>query len=190
MKVHLLALFIVGVTAAMPLLSQTNQTAQTDSGAGDRVPLAHVRNSFTLRVRAPYKVAAPLFGPNGERAWAGNDWDPQFIYPKPAEDRGGAVFTVKHGSHQSIWVNTLFDAEARHFQYVYFVSDLMVTVIDLKFSILDSRNTKVDVVYERTALNPEANDHVQQLGASDRNNGTRWQKAINDYLEKQKPEGL
>ncbi len=74
MKVHLLALFIVGATAAMPLLSQTNQTAQTNP-----VPLAHVRNSFTLTVRARYKVAAPLFGPNGERAWAGNDWDPQFI---------------------------------------------------------------------------------------------------------------
>jgi hypothetical protein len=54
---------------------------------------------------------------------------------------------------------------------------------------LDSRNTQVNVVYERT-LNPEANDHVQQLGTSDRNNGAGWQKAINDYLEKQKPEGL
>jgi hypothetical protein len=190
MKVRLLALFIVGATAAMPLLSQTNKTAQTNSGAGDPVPLAHVRNSFTLTVRAPYKIAAPLFGPNGERAWAGNDWDPQFIYPEPAEDRGGAVFTVKHGPHQSVWVNTLFDAEAGHFQYVYFVNDLMVTVIDLRFSVLDSRNTKVNVVSERTALNPEANDHVQQLGASDRSNGTRWQKAINHYLEKQKPESL
>jgi hypothetical protein len=117
MKVRLLALFIVGATAAMPLLSQTNKTAQTSSGAGDPVPLAHVRNSFTLTVHAPYKIAAPLFGPNGERVWAGDDWDPQFIYPQPAEDRGGAVFTVKHGLHQSVWVNTLFDAEARHFQY-------------------------------------------------------------------------
>jgi hypothetical protein len=103
---------------------------------------------------------------------------------------GGAVFTIKHGPHQSVWVNTLFDVEARHYQYVYFVNDLMVTVIDLKFSVLDSRNTQVNVVYERTALNPEANDHVQQLGTSDRNNGAGWQKAINDYLEKQKPEGL
>jgi hypothetical protein len=48
----------------------------------------------------------------------------------------------------------------------------------------------VDVVYERTALNPEANEHVQQLGASDRNNGTHCQKAINGYLEKQNPDGL
>jgi len=190
MKVRLPALFIVGATAAMPLLSQIKKTAQTDSGAGDPVTLAHVQNSFTLTVRAPYKIAAPLFGPNGERAWAGNDWDPQFIYPEPAEDRGGAVFTVKHGPHQSVWVNTLFDVEAGHFQYVYFVNDLMVTVVDLKFSVLDSRNTKVNVVYERTALNPEANDHVRQLGVSDRNNGTRWQKAINDYLKKQRPEGL
>ena len=110
---------------------------------------------------------------------------------KGSQSRSGILFHVRWaGPHESVWVNTLFDAEAGHFQYVYFVNDLMVTVIDLKFSVLDSRNTKVNVVSERTALNPEANDHVQQLGASDRSNGTRWQKAINHYLEKQKPESL
>ncbi|MGA8480579.1 MAG: hypothetical protein WB696_21665 [Chthoniobacterales bacterium] len=142
MKVRLLALFIAGATAAMPLLSQTNKTAQTSSGAGDPVPLAHVRNSFTLTVHAPYKIAAPLFGPNGERVWAGDDWDPQFIYPQPAEDRGGAVFTVKHGLHQSVWVNTLFDDKINVLEVTRFSNDLMVTVIDLKFSVLDSRNTQ------------------------------------------------
>lgn len=187
MKVRLLGLVIVGVTTAMPLSAQTNQTAQTNSGPAGAAPLAHVRNSFELTVQAPYKIAAPLFGANGERSWAGDDWDPQFIYPQPAQDEEGAVFTVRHGSHQSVWVNTAFDTEAHHFQYVYFVNNVMVTVVDLRFLPVDSGKTKVSAVYERTALSQEANQHVRKLGGIDRGNGKRWEKLINDYLRKQKP---
>ena len=35
--------------------------------------LARVRTSFKLIVHAPYAVAGPLFGANGERAWAGEE---------------------------------------------------------------------------------------------------------------------
>ena len=41
-----------------------------------------------------------------------------------------------------------------------------------------------DGYHERTALSPEANDDVEKLGITDRGNGNRWEKAINDYLEK------
>ena len=168
----------------MPLSSQTTQRTETKSVPGRATPLSHVRNSFELMVRAPYKVTAPLFGPNGERSWAGADWDPQFLYPHPPKDSEGAVFTVRHGSHHSVWVNTVFNTKERHFQYVYFISDVMVTVINLEFLPLDSNKTKVSVVYERTALSPEANDDVEKLSINDRGNGNRWEKAINDYLEK------
>src|SRR5271166_5754869 len=72
----------------------------------------HVRTSFDFVVHAPYSVTAPLFGPEGERAWAGKHWDPEFIFPKPARpqtssDVEGAVFTVRHGPLSAVWVNTL-----------------------------------------------------------------------------------
>ena len=172
----------------MPLPSQTKKTTQTTSVPGRAVRLSHVSDSFELTVDAPYKIAAPLFGPAGERSWAGKDWDPKFIYPRPPKDREGAVFTIRHGLHRSVWVNTAFDIRARRFQYVYFVSDVMVTIISLTFLPVDADKTKVSVVYERTALSPEANDHVEKLGATDRGNGKPWEKAINDYLAKQKQE--
>jgi hypothetical protein len=184
MKAHALGLVLVGAITIMPVSSQTKKTTQTASVPESAVPLAHVRNRFELTVQAPYEIAAPLFGPLAERSWAGEDWDPQFIYPHPPKDREGAVFSVRHGSHQSIWVNTAFDMKDRHFQYVYFVSDVMVTVIDLRFLPLDSAKTKVSVVYERTALSPEANDHVEKLGSIDRGTGKQWEKAVNDYLRK------
>lgn len=160
----------------MPLLSSA------DSGA--TASPVHVRTEFNLTVHAPYSVAFPLFGPVGERSWAGSDWNPQFVYPSSATDIQGTVFTVKHGSHQAVWVNTVFDQEGHHIQYAYFISDVMVTTIDLTFLPLDSAETKVTVVYERTALSVAANEQVQQFGAADRARGADWEKAINASLQK------
>jgi hypothetical protein len=145
-------------------------------------PPLHVRNEFEFTVHAPYAVTAPLFGPEGERAWGGGHWDPHFLYPQPARDVRGAVFTVTHGHHRSYWINTALDVEGRHFQYVYVIPDVMATLIDVHFSELDSTNTKVNVAYERTALTPEANQHVREFGISDSKSGPEWGKAINDYL--------
>ncbi len=85
-----------------------------------------------------------------------------------------------------MWVNTIFDIKARHFQYVYFIPEALVTTIDVNFVPIDALNTKVNVVYTRTALNADANEHVRALGESDSKSGEQWQKAINDYIEKQK----
>jgi hypothetical protein len=143
---------------------------------------AHVSNSFSVTVHAPYREAAPLFGPNGERAWSDGSWNPVFFYPQPAQDVPGAVFAIQHGAVKAIWVNTAFDIEARHFQYVYFLPGTLVTTIDVTFVPVDDRNTKVTVVYARTALDPAANDHVKELGEHDSRSGKHWEAAIDEYL--------
>ena len=55
-------------------------------------------------------------------------------------------------------------------------------LIDVRFSEIDAANTKVNVAYQRTALDPEANEHVRELGIADRESGKEWAAAINDYL--------
>jgi hypothetical protein len=152
--------------------------------AASRGPVVHVRNEFEFTVHAPYPIAARLFGPEKERDWDGH-WDPHFLYPQPAQDIQGAVFTIRHGHRHAYWVNTSLDMEARHFQYVYVIPEAMAVLIDVRFSEPDAANTRVKVAYERTALNAEANEHVKQLGDSDRESGKEWATAINDYLAKQ-----
>jgi hypothetical protein len=149
-----------------------------------RQPLAHVSNSFAFTVNAPMRVAAPLFGPEGERAWAGDDWNPQFLFPAPARDVEGAVFTVRHGEHTAVWVNTLFDVEGGRMQYVYMLADLLVTTIDVRLHAIDAAHTKADVTYVRTALRPDANEHVTSLGKHDREQGKVWEASINAYLQR------
>jgi hypothetical protein len=179
MKIALLIVCALGALAALALLYRHHHRA----AAGG--PVAHVRNEFEFTVHAPYRIAAPLFGPEGERGWAG-DWDPHFLYPQPAQDIRGAVFTIRHGHRRAYWINTSFDLDSRHVQYVYVIPDAMVVLIDVRFAEPDPADTKVNVAYERTALNPEANEHVKELGNSDRESGKEWATAINDYLAKQK----
>ena len=150
-------------------------------------PLARTQTEFDLTVRLPYPQAAALFGPEGERPWAGKHWDPKFLYPQPARDTEGAVFTIHHGPFDAVWVNTAFSLDARHFQYVYFIPGILVTVIDVRFTPRDANSTAVHVTYTRTAITPEGNAHVAALTEGDKKAAPDWQQAIDAYLASSKP---
>ena len=143
--------------------------------------ILRTQTAFDLVVHLPYNQAAPLFGPEGERPWAGKHWNPQFLYPQPAHDEQGAVFTVQHGPVTAVWVNTLFDLEARHFIYAYFIPGIMVTTIDLRFTPAPN-TTQVHVVYTRTALTPKSNEHVTAFTNKDKSAAHDWQQEIDTYL--------
>ena len=145
----------------------------------------HETNHFQFLVSAPLSRAAPLFGPEGERCWAGKDWNPQFLHPQPGKDVPGAVFTVQHGPHTSVWINTLFEPAAGRMQYVSFIPETMVFTVDVRLTALDPSNTRVEVTYTRTALNPAANHAVQAMGATDRESGPEWQQAIASCLQRE-----
>jgi hypothetical protein len=153
-------------------------------------PCLHVRNEFQFTIHAPYDAAAPLFGAEAERAWAGSDWSPHFVYPPhdaATKDIPGAVFTIKHGHNRhASWINTAFDLHAGHVQYVYVLADAMVTLIDIHLAPEGDSATSVRVAYERTALTPDANGHVREFGESDRKSGPHWQSDFDNYFAKQK----
>jgi hypothetical protein len=151
-----------------------------------RAALAHVRNSFHFLIHAPLRIAAPLFGPEGERSWAGAEWDPQFLYPRPAEDVQGAVFTVQQGNRKSVWVTTQFDVERGRMQYVSIVPGIRASTVDVRLAAVDASTTSVEVTYVRTALDGSANEEVEALGQSDRQQGPDWQEAIETYLGRQR----
>src|SRR5437899_2625526 len=127
------------------------------------------RSQFEFVAHAPYAQVFPLFGAEKERVWAGKEWDPTFIYPKPANDVQGAVFTVKHGHATSVpWVNTAFDSQRGHVQYVYVIPETLTTLIDIHIAPQDAQNTKVNVVYERTALTAGGDGRVHRMAENDR----------------------
>lgn len=151
--------------------------------SGDSGPVVHVENAFEFTAHGPYQAVAPLFGAWGERAWAGDHWKPRFLYPQPPSDIAGEVFTVAHSHLQSTWVNTAFDLDSGHVQYVYIIPEAQAVLIDIHLHAHDANSTDVKVVYQRTALSSDFNDHVTELGGQDRNSVAEWQKSIDGYLK-------
>ena len=143
---------------------------------------AHVSHSFQFLVRAPLGTAAKLFAPEAERGWAGDEWNPEFVYPQPGRDTAGAVFTLQQGAQKSVWINTRFDVEGGRMQYVSFVPETLVSTVDVCLTTLDPSTTSVEVTYARTALDAAANEQVRALGESDRGKGPQWQQAIESHL--------
>jgi len=148
---------------------------------------AHAVSHFSFTVAAPFARVAPQFGPEAERAWGDPQWNPQFIYPQPAKDVPGAVFTVQHGQSRSVWVNTQYDPAGGRMQYVYVIPDAMVCVIDVHVTRVDAMHTAVDVTYTRTALAPEHNEAIAHLSQKDAQNGPEWRQYVEHALGMHNP---
>jgi hypothetical protein len=172
----------LAIGAVMLFAAVTTSTAQQPAASTEATPL-HTRTEFSFTVDAPFDQVAPLFGADEERKWAAG-WNPQFIYPTPAGDQQGMVFKVAHGQFTSAWVNTALDLAVGHIQYAYVLNDAMAVLIDIHLTRQSAQKTGVTVVYERTALLPEANEHVQHFTKGDAGAGKEWGDAINSYFAK------
>ena len=176
-----------GAAIAMMPKAAAHLHAATHAIHGDRAApgvRAHTEEKFSFTAHAAMERVWPLFGADKERAWAPG-WDPRFLYPQPASDERGMVFTAAHDHLSSIWVNTDFDTRNGRVQYVYVIPGVLVTVITLKLKS-EENQTRVEVQYDRTALRAEADDHVREMARQDRKAGPDWEKQINQYLEKRK----
>ncbi len=176
MKLNLLLTSVALLAGAMAARQAEAQDAKATA-------LVHSHNEFTFVAKASYDQVFPLFGAWEEKKWA-EEWEPQFVYPATPSDQPGMVFTVAHGGVKSVWTNTAFDAASGHVQYVYVIPDALVTVVDIHLTKGATNETNVSVVYERTALTAEANDHVAHLAKRDAESRSEWEGAINGYLLK------
>jgi hypothetical protein len=141
---------------------------------------AHSERSFEFLAEAPLSEVAPLFGAHRERAWAPS-WDPCFIWPSPAEDRPGMVFTVSGVHGTAIWINTCFELQNGRVQYAYVLENAMTTLVTLSLTPR-GEHTHVAVSYERTALQPRADAWVTRMAEQDARAGDEWSAQINAYL--------
>jgi hypothetical protein len=62
----------------------------------------------------------------------------------------------------------------------------MVTTIDVRFTPTTSTSTQVHILYTRTALTPEGNQHVTTFTAKDKTAAHVWQQEIDNYLASRK----
>jgi len=180
------ALLAVGVVLGLAIAALVLHLRAGSVGRGS---LQHARSEFEFVAHGPYEAVFPLFGANGERAWAGKSWNPHIVYGGTQRDAAGSVFTTPHGHlTTATWITTAFDSSAGRVQYAIFLRDEMVTLIDIRVSRGAPSETLVNVAYEHTALRADANDYVQSLAESERNAGKHWQAAIDQALNKPQPQ--
>ncbi len=175
---------ILGMAVALTTVSLNAGAAQSlghESSPGSVVHL-HVVNTFRFEVPAAMARVSPLFAPEAERSWAGEDWKPVFVYPEPGRDVPGAVWTIERGAIRSVWVNTLFDVPGGRMQYVAMIGERIVMTVDVHVISLAQSRTAVEVTYARTALDPSANEEVRAMGERDRTSGPDWQQGIESAL--------
>lgn len=177
--------FVLGIAAiVVPRVAGADLVAHLHHHFAKRsdAPLARAETKFEFVANGSMDKVAPLMGADRERVWAPG-WSPHFIFPKPATDQQGMVFTVAHGPYSVPWVNTEFDLPNGRVQYVYVIPDTLVTVITIRMTP-ERDKTHVNVEYDRTALNAEANDHVRQLAEHDAKSGPEWKGQIDGWLAK------
>ena len=84
---------------------------------------ARERSRFEFIAHAPYAQVFPLFGADKERVWAGKEWDPTFIYPKPAIDVEGVKTVLALRSEYGEPRKALTDP-ARYYDLSYYAQAL------------------------------------------------------------------
>lgn len=68
---------------------------------------------------------------------------------------------------------------------MYVIPDAITTVITVSLKP-EGDQTNVEVKYDRTALNAEADTYVRQLAKQDRQTGPNWETYVDGCLEKRK----
>lgn len=187
-----MGLFAIGTVCGVLLMAWPKVAAHVhavvygahEEQSGVNTGRVHSEEKFEFTAKGPMEQVGPLFGANEERVWAPH-WDPQFVYPEAASDEEGMVFTVAHQHLHAPWVNTAFDLKNGRIQYVYMIPDALVTVITLKLTP-QGQQTRVEVEYDRTALNPDADEHVRHMAEGDRKSGPEWEQQVNGYLAARK----
>lgn len=98
-----------------------------------------------IQMPGPASRTFLFFTPEGERAWAGEDWNPQTVCSKSGRDEAGMVFT--NGAHPSLWLVTRLDAASRVVEYVI-VSNDVLTLLHIEVAPAGDDASVATVAYE------------------------------------------
>jgi hypothetical protein len=137
-------------------------------------PLRRVVLRGAVAVALPPEEALELFTPQGERAWV-HGWDPVF----PAGDDGdavaGTVFRTAAHDAETLWV--VAGRTSRSISYA------RVTPGDRAGTVAvtcepDGAGTRAEVVYDLTALAPDAQAAVDAFAAGYAEFLESWERAI------------
>ena len=111
----------------------------------------------------PPDEALALFTPEGERRWAGAEWDPQYAADPGREDGSapGTVFTTESTGGDAVWI--VVGRTADSVAYARVVPGRIAGIVAVTCSRADDDACRVHVTYDLTSLSPEGEAFVREL---------------------------
>ena len=151
--------------------------------AGGAPAESHLSQTATLHLAAPPSDVFPLFGPLGEKQWAGRHWSPHFLDPAEPKDVEGCVFTTGAGG-ETTWVLTAFDSRTLHIAYVEIDPRELVTQLDIALAPEGAGASSARVRYTWTSLSEKGLERLaHHRGPAFEHWMAEWESALNAYLK-------
>ena len=130
---------------------------------------------FTLPLSS--EEALPLFTPEGERAWAGDEWDPQYAAERGDGDGAtpGIVFTTPSTGGDAVWVVVERSDDA--VAYARVVPGHIAGTISVVCTA-EGEGCRVRVTYDVTSLGPAGDEWIAEFERGYANFLEHWRHAI------------
>jgi hypothetical protein len=127
-----------------------------------------------IRVALPPEAAIELFTAEGERRWAGPEWNP--AYPASEDD---SVFVTEAHGHQTVWVTVERSALVRRYARVVPGVDAGTVTVRCR---PEGAGTVAEVTYELTALTPDGDARLHHFAADYDGFLAGWERSIGAAL--------
>ncbi len=139
-----------------------------------------IQRAAQFTVHLDVQAALARFTPEGEREWAGDEWDPR--YPDPRRTEGpGTVFVTEHDGRQTVWV--IVDATPNSVRYVRTTTGVDTGMVSVTCDGAGAGRTTVTVAYDVTALGPEGEASLDSFAAGYDDFIASWGTAIERALK-------
>jgi hypothetical protein len=139
-----------------------------------------IHRAAEITVVLPREQALALFTPEGERRWAAG-WDPQ--YPEPKRREGpGAVFTTRHGGHETTWV--IVDQRPEGIRYARVAHGMTAGTIAVEVLYSKDGASRVRVTYDLTALTAAGETWLEAFAEHYENEIATWSEEIDAALQR------
>ncbi len=136
----------------------------------------HTTCSGELTLPITTEAALPLFTPEGERSWAGDDWDPTYaVEPVGDGARPGTVFTTPSTGGDAIWI--VVERTADSLLYARVVPGRIAGTIGVTLSP-EETGCRVRVTYEITSLGTDGESWIREFEHGYEDFLEHWRHAI------------
>lgn len=153
------------------------QNTAKDVGRAQRV----VRE-FTQHIAAPADDLFVLLCPVREKAWL-DGWDYTMVYSRSGGAEEGCVFTTQEGGHETVWVITRHDPEAREVHFARITARLAATTLAVRV-VPGDRASEVHIRYTHTSLSEEGDAFLGAITEALFNDRMRfWEASMAHYLK-------